>query len=820
MSKNREKRFVLKTEDQLKGLWSSKEGEPLTLTYTYSEATAADEVYREMIEIAVENINRWGFLRLQYKKMEMAPHLKVCPLESADIKARYENPIIFKKTSGVNRLDTAICRTKNNEIFYDTHLGPFLRDIEKGDSVKLPYFSEIICNTEHPLFLHIAIGVIMHEWMHVLGIGHSHVLEDTDGILTINIPKPELNAIKRGEIEKFFNIFAYGDFLQAVKYSPVSPFSIQHYNVEVLAPYRTFNQTRINELLDSYKISSEMKADYFELLKKYSGRLKGMTYQDFAAIATAVYHIAPDSLVGRTLNFPNYSFIQGIYFPEVDKYKLVNLVNALSAAECFSYPILAQKNVTIQVQTSKYFVINLYKYLKIFNLSNNVRCTLQRDNATFLSENVTLRSDCFMQGKLEVSDTFQFSVLLSNGLISTASSIILIAEANKKLKNRVLLARNQLTYAISESDYLDLIDVCQAVALPIENDLRCQFADSRLADTMRLEDCWFLFQAEKGDQNITFIFSNEEANRTCAIQFLVNQTLNDLESENLLFHRSDEVLSHVNELGAGYYAEGHHEYLVHSPGQAFLNQTAQNDSHSESFFRFGKQLIYGVTVPLLQGFFEGAIDGFFIDAYYLKCVLKVLPRTGLLYLDYFDFTRFALFCGVSFLEGALKHYLHGRINETLEKYIHRGLFLAITELEYGFSNLWALTDQVRFWPALTDKFNQLFLQWLFSPLIKTVGYGIGVNLIQYGSLAVSSSQAAQLKSEVPLLVSHETVSAESSVPVNASFFSAMRTASQSVFSRKTIQLFTLFSRTNPVRDKEKRAVLTNTEEKPSLETMI
>lgn len=790
---SRKKRFILSEKARLQNLWFSNSGQLLTLTYDYSPSVVQDTAYKEFIDIAIENFNRLDLARLEYRALAMGTQHKACPPDAAYIKFKYKNPILFSHYFPEHN-DQRVCFVESNELFYDTDFYSLSsEEIAENSSVSLLPFAEIKCNTENFIFQRFGIGILFHEINHLFGIRHSHMSEETNGILAVAIPKPDFYEIKQGEFGRFFDLYAYNDFLQVTNYTLISPFSIQHYREHVLQPYRSINKTRIRELFEDYSIQKAVQEDYFYLLEKYAGRPVLCTYQDIAALATAIYHIAPDSLAGKFFNLPNYYFIQGVYRPSTDEIKFIGLINTLYDAERFIYPILAQQQVVLTVPKSTAFVVSLYELLKIVGLRNLPTCAFQEEeNALALSKNLSLSADCLLTGQAESSGSFQVPVLLSEGLALTVCSIaVTVTEENNALGNRVLLGKKQAIYFMHDNSYVDLIDVCQAVALPVGKALTCQFANRSLLEDVSLEDCWLQFQEEMSC-NLTFIFSNGEAHKACDIQFLFNKTIT-LEDMNVLPRISDTARFSKAKVGVGYYdvddpvdANHHREnsFLLSQARQPYVTQPLRVD-------RLLMQLNYCVTIPLVHGILEGMMEGTACHAY-IKSAFKLLPRTALWYFDYFNLTSFSLACYTSLLEGVIKDYFRNKSSKITEKCIHALLFLSITEFEYGFSNLWELTDRIEFWPVLTEKLNQLFLQFLFAPMIKTLGYTLGLKLMS-SNLFATARQEEYCTPSMPL-----------SSDNRAAYFRATSTVSSGIafIKAKAGKLCSFFS-VNPMRQENR-----------------
>ncbi len=769
----RKKRFLLDDKEDLKDKWASNKGELLTLTYDYSTLISEDLEYKEFIEVAVENFNRLGLARLVYQPVEMGVYLENCAIDRDYLKFKHRNHIVFNYYKPRNAQDKIGCKVNFNH-FYNAEFSGFYTAFAPDNNTTLPPFAEIACNQQYRKFSRIFLGLIQHEFNHLFGVKHAHTIDNTNGIFPTRKPKPaDIFNPGRGmpPLTTLLDVYNYGNY-PVDNYTLISPFSIQHYPVDAYKEYRILNRTRISELLDSYKVSEEIKHNYFYLLDKYAGKYFVYTYQDLLALATAIYHIAPDSLVGNHFNFPNYYFVDGMYLAKEDKLKFIKMINTLKHVENFNYPLLQQENVTLMIKKDELFSKNLTDALKIVNLNNYpLSCSLQKHKVPNLVERLSVDYDCFIHGVLELVGEYEVPVIFSQHTNKWVYSLRLLVE-DIKVKNRVLLGKSHAVYLMEEGledFYIDLVDTCQAVAYPIEKRLSCGWVNSTLESYIPVQHCMFLVE-DTTERNLSFVFLNGEANKTCLVSFLldVNASLANLSGRKV----SREV--------------------------PFLAQ--RQTKHAKPSSSLGMQVNYCITIPFAQGVLEGAVDSTSLHAY-VKSGLKVLPRVALWYLDYFELLNFSLIAGASFLEGTIKNSLKNKATVPAEKFISLMLFLSITELEYGFSNLWTLTGQPQFLPELTDKFNQLFLQWYFLPMMKTLGYMLTVNLINLCLPSTPSVQENKVKSVAPLLHHENEVVSEKSIPTKSSFVAAMQDAYQTVFSRKTFKLFAFF-KVNPQQAQE------------------
>ncbi len=170
----------------------------------------------------------------------------------------------------------------------------YLKGEENDTQVRLAPFATIICNPYHSALQENGPGIIVHELMHLLDIGHPHVLNETNGILTAHWDK-----FPAGGYSEYLNKVSVHPFL---KYGLASPFSIMHYSASGLDPLKKFNETAIDKLLDDNQFSEVLKSDYKALFKSgIVGRAKLMTFQDLLSIVLRLKMIAPKSLIRRPI---------------------------------------------------------------------------------------------------------------------------------------------------------------------------------------------------------------------------------------------------------------------------------------------------------------------------------------------------------------------------------------------------------------------------------------------------------------------------------------------------------------------------------------
>ncbi len=768
--KIREKRFVLEEQDELKSLWTSQAGQTLTLTYAYSQQAIKKVNYVETVQVAIETFNKLGFARLKYDPMDMGSVPDVCSLDLPYLKSKYKNQIIFK--IGENITDIEGCGTRASLLYNKQDLNYF-DDTENNQSdIKLQPFSSVICNVENNFFLNYGPGIILHEINHLLGVKHAHFAKDSDSILTVNIPQPDIEAIywndtlawneKLRELSKVINIYPYTPYQETIHYTPASLFSIQHYAFTELEPYLSVNKTRINQILTEFNVTAELRKDYFYLYEKYAGNPVLYTYQDLAALAQASYSIAPDSLAGLRFSLPSYYLVEGIYMPNSDQRKLIHLIQNLRQLEEFSYPILAQDKIRLTTYHYNNFSAPLYDSFKIVSLDQGlITCFLTESGNTSLS--LTLDSDCNLKGESRESGVFPFKVTLTNNVTSIQREVILIVKQRVPAENRVLLGNPQANYLLAENaTAIDLIAVCRAVALPRGRRLNCQWDE--LSDNMPIEGCSTV--ANRSDHyNFTVIFINRKARKTCHIQVLnfLNWTR---QVEGLVLNKTNELLLEDAVVQASLRKQ---EY--------FTEMGSSQPIYDKAFFQPLLQCSHLLTIPLLQGFFEGIIDACRLG-HAPKTLLKFIPRIILVALGYTNFLSGGLAALASILTDFMQENLKGFVSRKLENYINLLFFLVVTELEYAPSNLWQLSGSLEIFPESIALLNKLFVQMALAPAFKTAAY-----LTTQSVMKCLSTSAEEMDSS-----KQQTFSA------NADFFNALSVARSTVFSKKILRPFAFFSR--------------------------
>lgn len=779
--KIREKRFVLEQPNDLKKLWFSRPGQRLTLTYDYSDAALQKPDYIEAIEIAILSFNKLGLANLHYLPVSMGTLPGNCPLDVMHLKEKYHNQIML--TRGANEsVEEWGCGTRAS-LLYSKPVKDFFGYPPVNAQLKLPAFSMITCATENNYFLRYGVGVLLHEINHLFGIKHAHFsADDTNGILNINIPPPDVDDIyyddtivweeKIEKLQKFINIYPYSDTLLATQYTLTSPFSLQHYHVQDLAPYLSFNTTRMEEILDSYNCSTSQKNDYFYLLNTYAGYPVLFTYQDILALAKAVYYIAPDSLAGQTFDFSSYYLIEGIYIPSQDQQKLMQLIDYLRAQEKFVYPILAQEKLSLTSYLNSNFSVALAEQFKIVRLNSGlITCQLLPSYNTSLS--LTLDSDCQLKGSSNATGIFSVQIVLVNSVTRLQRAVRLRVKEKLLIKNRVLLSNPQVQYLLFDNaTSIDLLVLCQAVAIPREKKLHCSLSEplaNRSLDNCHME----LKNNRSEDYNISVVFTQTEVRKTCHIQVLDRRNLTV----------SVGIVMQENPIAEALLSKQVYPLWISDDqpmSMAVLARTvgARQSSVDTLFFQNLQQCSQLLTIPLLQGFFEGLVDPCHIGHSY-KTLLKFIPRLTLLALGYTSFVSCGMATLASVLTDFMKEHLAANVSRKLENYIKLLFFIMITELEYAPSNLWQVSGQLKIFPETITFLNKLFVQMALAPAFKTGAYLVSQGL---------------MKRLMTLRPEGVDISKQQTLAPSANFFRALGVAGDTVFSKKIFRPFAFFAR--------------------------
>ncbi len=194
----REKRFAAES-NIAETMWSNKE--LYTLTYSYSDKAKENEDYKERVEVFVENINQLGLIHMVHQPDPgMGSYDINCPIDPDYLMAKYRNPVIFDIYQSTSE---SVCKSTNFAPIYKLALSLFSE--EKNGTVSLLPSGKISCNINHPIFQQYSTEIFAHELFHLFFLLHTHILEDTQGILNIDQQKPDFWSIAKGQYGKYLN---------------------------------------------------------------------------------------------------------------------------------------------------------------------------------------------------------------------------------------------------------------------------------------------------------------------------------------------------------------------------------------------------------------------------------------------------------------------------------------------------------------------------------------------------------------------------------------------------------------------------------------
>ncbi|MES2142486.1 MAG: hypothetical protein V4471_06380 [Pseudomonadota bacterium] len=775
----RKKRFLVDIKEKIPVYYSEPE-EVLTIAYDYKdEETYANKDYLEKIQIAVEEFNNFGFARLVYSPTyNEIPFNPNCPIDEISLRKKYLNKHVFGLLPGLYfSFMSSVC--------FNSPIKKYVANIRRYLNItptSLPAFSVIQMDTESSVFQLRGIGVLFHEIFHLFGIKDLITLNIncTNGIYYPNRANENMKNRKYIHLRRLNSFECQTVTYKNFNFTPVSLFSLQQYSRMAIHPFFILNETRITEILTGYQFTAELQKDYFDLLASYQGIAHLITYQDFSALAQAIYLIAPDSMLGRTFNVPYYHLIKGLYRPLADEEKFTRLISAFRKAENFNYPILAQDDLNVTIFNDTTFKIDLAKKLKVVSLTPApIHCYLEKPKQ--FKGDLQVSNGCILTGNSQAVGNFTLDLVLNNNVTKLNRFIKLnIKEKNKPL-TAILLGRRSVVYTLSENSDVDLTALCHAAALPKREELRCKSFD--LPDNLSLANCSILGVNREENYNFTVIFFNAAAEKSCMVQLLSINTSTLV--DNLIEQNSgvfiDKSLGLNNEDNTGYYiryAHSAHETYVLSVNDAVNTVRFIVDNGN-----YLKQCHYLLTIPLLHGVFEGCIDNIALSPL-VKTILKLLPRIGLVSINYLSTLQFPFLFFYSALESFVASHLKAKNNDRFRHVVNLFLFLLVAELEYGFSNLWELADKPQFWPALTDRLNQLFIQMLWAPTVKMAGYLLGVSIM--GCCAKSAIPAENNEAKVA------TNTAEGVLGRQLSFFNSLKLVKDTVFSSKIRRIPRLF----------------------------
>lgn len=106
--------------------------------------------------------------------------------------------------------------------------------------------------------------------------------------------------------------------------------------------------------------------------------------------------------------------------------------------------------------------------------------------------------------------------MLVNNVTRLQRNVTLRVKEKIPVKNRVLLSNPQAQYLLFDNTTsINLIDLCQAVAVPRYKKLHCSLVKS--SANMSLDNCRVELNNRIENYNLSVIFTLAEANKTCQI---------------------------------------------------------------------------------------------------------------------------------------------------------------------------------------------------------------------------------------------------------------------------------------------------------------
>lgn len=724
-----------------------------------------DRDFVERMDVAEYILNQLGLIRLIHQFPPHQGNINDDPLVFTIVSAEFINALYHQQINGV-------CEAWQ------------------------PYLStaSIVCRNDIRQFKFYGVGILIHEVFHLLDIPHLHEInrEETNQILLYSAPTKESNS------------FVY----RGINYTPLSLFSMMHYGL----PYGgiRLNETRIQELLVNLNFSNDQITNYFSLLEYFGGSNMLLTYQDIQLLAHAVYTFSPTSLMGRKLQLPYYYFIDAVYSKFDQKKQMIDLINAFRISENFTYSLLAQNDIFLKLTARISFTINLRDELKIVSLNDQIiHCFLNDSNSFF-----NISDDCILQANIPHAAEFNITVSIDDTYNKIQRTLRLIVENPIKI---LLLGRPQPIYE-NRNTTVDLRYLCAAVSYPVHDELQCEIED--LPEDWSQNNC-SVFRKNLQNKSISVTFFNSAVNKTCQIQFRprdeniilssllenntlsnsylsVNQSINTSElisywpgSDSLLNEHSSFNESINSSAVIAYAAYLQNPYTVNESQftKSLLGQIDLSERISEQLINHLKHVFYITGIPILQGVFEAVIDETQLSVI-KKSILKLIPRIGLISLGYFSSLQIPILLFYSLSECFISKHLIEKQRIGINHLLNGLLFLIVTELEYGFSNLWELSDKLEFWPELSARFNQLFLQFLFAPTLKSASYLTTLTFLNFIRSNNKQEQNQQDTDKV-FIDDNSTTNLASN---DCSFFNSLSNAASVVFSKKILRLPGLFIR--------------------------
>ncbi|MES2142485.1 MAG: hypothetical protein V4471_06375 [Pseudomonadota bacterium] len=782
----RKKRFLVDDVKTLSRYYSAAE-EVLTLAYEYSDEALANKDYVEQVQITLEQFNNFGLARFIYRPgFDNIPLQPGCPIDEMSLRKKYLNKFTF----GLSEDDLSFKHLTNS--YGVSSLEEIIETVKVLNLTltSLGNFAGINANIKEPLYQLQAVGTLMKQIFLLFGVNspiHLNTNCTNDIIYTNTTVTYECNNNSDDDNCLLFS-FLNGSAIyeceklidENVNFTPFSLFSLTQYSKKIFHPLLILNETRITEILNGYQFTSELQKDYFDLLTSYQGSSHLVTYQDFSALAQAIYLIGADSMMGRTFNMPYYHLMNGMYRPLADEEKFNRLISAFRQAENFNYPILAQNDLNLTVFNDTVFKIDLARKLKVVSLTPiPVHCYLEQQPVQFKGS-LQVNEDCMLIGYSQTADNFTLDIVLSNNLTEISRFINLnIKEKNKPLTT-IVLGKRSVAHTLSEALELDLAALCHAVSLPDRDALKCNSFD--LPENISLANCSILGINSEKDYNFTVTFFNAAADKNCIVQLLsANDSAlvkNLIEQNSSIFINKPLSLNNESNITNYYARYAREDYMLS------INDAANTVRFIVANDNYLQQFNYLLTIPLFHGVFEGCIDNIVLSPV-AKSILKLLPRIGLVSINYLSTLQFPFLFFYSVLESFVASHLKAKNNDHFRYAVSLSLFLLVAELEYGFSNLWVLADKPQFWPALTDRLNQLFVQMLWAPTVKMAGYLLGVSIMD------CCNKSAMQENNTPTDVRSDSIEREARCQ-QSHFFNSLKSVKDTVFSSKIRRVPRLF----------------------------
>lgn len=739
---------MLVRSDELSEKWASNTG-IFQMTYRFKNAGPG---FKERVEVGIGSLNRLGLIELTPGSIDMGPYKPGCPLDPDYLKYKHHNPIEFRVFDAKGK-PSPICFSESTGFLYEERL---LGMAKTNKNTTLIPFGRISCDITREMFQKFGPGIIVHEIFHLLGILHTHQVNDTRGILNVDIPKPDFYSIL-GKLSKYLDIYNYlnGSFIpQSDKYDPASPLDVMHYLEKTLIPYKSLNKSTLNQILkDDYHFSTSSIQDYFYLLKGSGPRV--LTYHDILSLAVVITKMNPESLVEKNLWMPDYLLIDGIYAEPGYLEKLERIISEIKKAENFTYPILAEQSITLSVVANDNFIKNLIKESHAVSLNGPIHCTwVHPDKAN--DHNIYLRENCHLLGMIENPGIIQLEISLRNAINSTKNLLIdLSVEAQIY---RILLGKKEVKYSLEPGiSLINLVHACQAVSVP-NNLIDCKFKQPVHDEDLNLVRCWLRVNLkQERPMNLSFALFNQNAEKNCNLFIAMNRTrvTSSLNKTNQLYN-----LSKMH----GSLLQNRFDYQI--TNNFLLTQNITSFAPSSSF-DWLSSLSYLVIIP----FCKGSLNTFITKSNLFNSFFKFIFQYSLTIISiYCIYIRFPIWTSLGIgIASVLNTVIRSKSENSLWPIL---LDLMIVELEYGPSNVWEISGKPDFFSGLLDRLNLYFAQCFLMPAMHSLGSIL--TCLAYNNDQERENTPKQAKN------------------YDASFRTSINTAINTVFSEKIFRLCRFF----------------------------